>query len=525
MKKALCFIILWGVWYNTSGQGLHIDSTRFITGNKSGTDIEYAIPTQDKGIFFVGFESRNPGGIIPYFPTDTGLENVMIGKIDSNRQISWIRVYGGSRDEAAVSACQTPDGGYAVLAQTESSNGNVTGFKGTDDIWLLRTDQTGNLLWAKCYGSTQSDVPGSIANTPDHGLIFFGTTNGSDGDVPLHYGGMFSLDWIVIKTDSAGNVQWSKTLGGTNYEVENGSILSVDSSYYLISSSDSKNHDCTDTAWHPGAYTNYDYHVLKLNDTGKVLWDSSYGGSGVDEVNYAMYDSRDSTIVMTGITESSNYMVTGFHGFQDMWIVKVKKNGAMVWQKALGDINEDYGTGICATATGGYLVNGWTHPGTGGGDCWLFALDNAGNEVENRLYGGSGYDISTAIVPYLNGYAALGNSGSLVFTEGATYGNFCGYGPFVSYIDSVTVGVKDMPLLVNELRVEPNPANGTVGVHFKAGQQGKITLLNSTGQVMYRKAVVTGSMEIDISGWPAGMYIVVWNDADGNVARTILIKE
>ncbi len=89
------------------------------------------------------------------------------------------------------------------------------GAKGSNDIWLLRLDDSGNLLWEKTYGSSQADVAISIANTPDGGLILLGATNGSDGDVPFHYGDIFALDWLVIKTDSLGNVQWSKDIGGT----------------------------------------------------------------------------------------------------------------------------------------------------------------------------------------------------------------------------------------------------------------------------------------------------------------------
>ena len=113
-----------------SAQQLHVDSTRFITGINPSTAIRHAIPTADKGILFTGYTAANPRGIIPYFPIDTVLENVLIGKIDSNQQISWIKVYGGNNTDMAFNACETPDGGYAVLAATMSSNGDVTGYRG-----------------------------------------------------------------------------------------------------------------------------------------------------------------------------------------------------------------------------------------------------------------------------------------------------------------------------------------------------------------------------------------------------------
>jgi hypothetical protein len=309
---SILFILL--CCLHTAYSQLVIDSTRFITGNQCCTEIYYSIPTADKGILFVGSDAGNPGGIIPYFSIDISVNgNVMIGKIDSNHQISWIKIYGGSQADGASSIVQTADGGYAVLASTASNDGDVTGFLGVTDIWLLRIDASGNLLWEKCYGSPAQDYGISIANTPDNGFIILGGSYGSGDDIPFHYGDMSTTDWIVIKTDSTGNMQWCKDLGGTGEEGD-GSIITMDSSYYLVANSSSTDHDCTDTAWHRGVNTGADYYVLKLDNIGRVLWDSSYGGSGGDGVNYAMFDLRDSTIAITGTTNSDDYMVTGYQG-------------------------------------------------------------------------------------------------------------------------------------------------------------------------------------------------------------------
>ena len=171
-----------------------------------------------------------------------------MGKIDSDHHIAWIKVFGGSEDDQGVSACQTPDGGYAILATTESDDSEVTGsFPGGQGMWLLRLDAAGTLLWEKWFGPTITGgaLAISISNTPDHGFIMLGSTNGTGGDVPFHYGGTFSQDWLVVKTDSMGNKQWSKDLGGTGDEQPLGSVLSIDNSYYLVSSGYSTDHDCT----------------------------------------------------------------------------------------------------------------------------------------------------------------------------------------------------------------------------------------------------------------------------------------
>jgi len=540
MKKLLLllFIIISSAPH-LRAQGFILDSTRFITGTNQGTGINYAIPTADKGILFVGYDYGNPGGIIPPFLLDTVEENVLIGKIDSNQHISWLKVYGGSEADAAGSAVQTPDGGYAILAVTESDNGNVTGFKGEDDIWLLRIDALGNLLWEKTYGSTLQDDAMSIANTPDHGFIISGVTYGSDDDVPFHYGDAATADWLVVKTDSMGNVQWSKDLGGTGDEGPNGSVLVVDSSYYLLSYSSSTDHDCADTFWHPGVSTGYDYYVLKLDAVGNVLWDSSYGGSSDDEIFNALYDARDTTLVMIGNTPSNDYMVTGSYGCDpgDMWVVKINKTGTRVWDKILGSIQWEGATGICQSPGGGYIAYGSTRPDAscydstigdiGYEDCWLFSLDSSGNIITDKVFGGTGLEnISDlgSVIPYQDGYAVFGLSSSTVFSEGTTYGNFDGIGgAFVSYISYGTLAVSNLNKLGYTMSVYPDPAQSNITIELPA-IAGRLTVINNIGQQLYTAKVSAGKQSVWVQDWPQGIYLIIWQGEDGTVLTTKMVK-
>ena len=533
--KRLLGILLVMVAYTGYGQALHIDSTRFITGNKCCTNIRFTIPTTDKGILFVGEVYGNPGGIIPYFAIDTGVNgNVLVGKIDSNQQISWIRVFGGTDIDFARSACETPDGGYAILAQTFSNNGNVTGFKGQADIWVLKIDGLGNLQWQKTYGSSSDDEPISIANTKDSGLIILGDSNGSDGDVPFHFGSTWIFNWVLIKTDSVGNLKWCKNLGGTAGEESSGSILAVDSFYYLISSSASSDHDCTDNFWHPGINTLDDYYILKLNDTGKVLWDSSYGGSSNDVVAQAIFDYRDSTIVIIGSTTSTDYYVTDAKGNGDFWFVKLNLNGSMIMQKILGSYQEETAAGICCSNNNGYLVYGATfyspHADTsiihiGRQDCWIFNIDNSGNIISNKIFGGTEEELPRSIFPYKSGYVACGVSASPYFTEGANYGNTPNGGAFMSYIDTGQhEEVAQLNNAENRMMACPNPANMYLNIYFSEKQTGELKIINAYGQTIYGEQISNSHIEINIADWNAGVYCIVWHGKDGGVLSGRFVK-
>ncbi len=232
MKKLFFYLIIFSLLTTiVKAQSLYIDSTRFVGGADAcgGTECRYAFKTVDGNIFFSGVTNcANGGGNIPV--NFVGEENIVVGKLDSNLNVVWVKVYGGSRSDVPKSAVQTRDGGYAVLTTTYSNDHDVSGNHdttgSTGDLWVIKIDSNGNLLWQKCYGSISDEQAISITTTQDNGLIFFGNSQGQGGDVPSHhYGSAWNYDWVVIKTDSVGNLQWSKTIGGTGDESSVGGVL------------------------------------------------------------------------------------------------------------------------------------------------------------------------------------------------------------------------------------------------------------------------------------------------------------
>ena len=388
MKKLLLFLVLLAFRQSGKAQSFVVDSTRFVGGDSScGTQCNYAFKTKDGGVFFAGKTTCYNGiGDIP--PNYKGAGDVVVGKLDSNLNILWIKVYGGTALDYAAEAVQTPDGGFAVLSTTESNDSDVSGNHGYGDLWLIKLDSLGKLQWQKCFGSPDDEQAISIALTPDLGFILLGNSYGQGDDVPNHYSGSFwDADWFIVKTDGLGNKQWTKTIGGTGFEDGYGSILSVDNNYYLISHSDSRDYDCVDTFWHPNVNTGYDYWVFKMDSSGTILWDSSYGSTGSDGVSKAIWDVRDSSLVINGHPGANDYMVTGFTGTSDFWVIKINKNGTLIWEKCIGsNTNHPYETaGICI-APSGYVLNESSDPGrVGQEDEWIFQIDTLGNNFFNIL--------------------------------------------------------------------------------------------------------------------------------------------
>ena len=536
MKTAFFFLLIFFTFSIAKSQQINVNATRFVGSDTNCyVNTRFAISTEDKGVFFVGTTNcYSGGGNIPFnFPDTTGADqgNVFIGKLDSSLNLSWVKIYGGNRLDYGVSAVQTLDGGYAILATTESNDINVSGNHGfgVGDLWLVKIDRTGSLLWQKCYGSVYDEQAISISLTPDSGFILLGVSNGVGGDVPTHYSGsQADYDWFVVKTDSVGNKEWAKSIGGTGDENPYGSILSVGNSYYLVGSSNSTNYDCTDTSWHPGVYSGNDYYVFKLDAMGSILWDSSYGSIGGEEAYSAIWDNRSNSIVMTGVTTGNDYMVSGNHGQWDMWVIETDSDGVLKWQKCLGGIGIEQGTGITSSEDG-YLALGSSVPGSiGHQDAWLFALDLYGNLLTDKQFGGLQYEDPSSIISFKKGYLSIGTSNSQGFTEGlnlgflpnptdASFFTYTDYRPLLA-----TQIAKNDKLLI----LYPNPTNEFVRITVPDIEAADLCILNNLGQSIFSTTLrqKESYLDIDTMKWSSGVYIVKWLGENGTVLTTRFVK-
>jgi hypothetical protein len=296
-----------------------------------------------------------------------GDSDVWILKTDSSGNIQWQKVYGSIWIERAYAIQQTIDGGY-VVAATSTFFG-----AGYGDFWILKLDSLGNILWEKAYGTADYEEPMAIQQTTDGGFVVAGYTSvyamyPDPGVDPFCWCDCFFCeefirDVWVLKLDASGNIEWQKSYGGATNDDYN----DHDEAYSVQQTSDG--------GFVVAGYTmsfgagNNDLWVLKLDASGIIEWQKTYGG-GSNESAKSIQQTTDSGYIVAG---------SGFGGF---WVLKLDTSGNVQWQKTYGGASLDSARSIQQAADGGYIVAGYTNSfGAGDWDFWILKLD-ANGEID-----------------------------------------------------------------------------------------------------------------------------------------------
>ncbi len=417
------------------------------------------IATADSGFFFIGeTDSYQSGDVTGKYP-DTCAHcynpNVWMVKTNSMGAILWEKSIGGSKSEYLRSLVQTPDGGFAFIGVSNSTDGDLTGINPVQDVWFVRINDTGKVLWQKTYGGSKLESPIELKKTLDNGFIFTSIADSDDGDVNDRQAGR---DIWIVKLDSTGTMQWNKTYGGGKDDQGGASVIeSIDGGYLFVSHPVSSDGDIT--ANKGGT----DIWMVRLNDTGKILWEKSFGGTG-NEGFKRVIQTPDSGFVVAAMTASSNGDVTKNNGPYDWWILKANKSGAKVWQMSIGSTGNEWPSDIIL-ARDGYVIAGYSA--------------GADGDMQNIGYKGS-HDFFV-----------------VKLKENFKPGSGGGTTSISSYSAS------------EDVNVYPSPTNGVVYIELPKGYEAaQISLYDLQGRLVEKEESGVQKRSIDMSGLVPGTYTI-----------------
>ena len=277
--------------------------------------------------------------------------------------------------------------------------------------------------WQKSFGGTAEEEASSIQQTTDGGYIVAGYTTSNNGNVTGNHG---YSDYWVVKLSATGTIQWQKTLGGTLVDGAYCIQQTIDGGYIVAGYTDSNEGDVT------GNHGNYDYWVVKLSAAGIIEWQKALGGTG-DDYAESIKQTRDGGYIVAGYTNSNNGDVTGNHGGNDIWIVKLSMSGTIQWQKALGGTfgESTFGSeSIQQTSDGGYITSGFSASYNGDVtnhigalDYWVVKLTNTGTIEWEKSLGGTASEMAYSINQtsdggYIVGGTTQSNDGDVTVNHG-----------------------------------------------------------------------------------------------------------
>ncbi|RLD30590.1 MAG: hypothetical protein DRI70_00700 [Bacteroidetes bacterium] len=219
-----------------------------------------------------------------------------------------------------------------------------------------------------------------------------------------------------------GEIDWVKTFGGSNIDQAVAIVKSNDNAYVVVGTTSSIDGDIIDKNT-----TDSDYWILKISETGVLLWNRTFGGSN-DDVATNISKTSDGGYIVSGYSRSNDGDVTGNEGFWDYWILKLNANGNKVWNKTFGFLGEDRAWDVFQTKDGGYFVTGFfdvTASGGAGndgriggnrhgvGEYWAIKMDASGEYIWRRYFGGTNNDRSyDALETSDGGFLLVGSSES-----------------------------------------------------------------------------------------------------------------
>ena len=360
---------------------------------------------KDGGSAIIGttYSEVLPGGQFGF-----GESDIWLVRTDATGKLSWSMTYGGSGIDQAKDITAVSAGGFGIVAWTTSVD--LPAYPKSDPwnshLWLIRTDANGKMLWSRLYLNDAAQARIVVTNTGGFAVASYLSV----GVLPTGQG---NYDFRLLRTDAAGNLLWNKSYGGGDFDRAYAVAALSDGGFVLAGETKS-----TDLPGGKKSLGGDDVWIVRTDDSGNLLWNQTYGGTG-DEYANAVLALADGGFAVAGITNSLD-LPSGQKtaGKNDFFLLRTDANGNVLWNRTYGGADNDSANALAGLPGGGFALAGSSFsadlPGGsknyGSYDIWLLNTDNGGNLVWSNTYGGKKGESAVALAVAVDGTVVVAGS-------------------------------------------------------------------------------------------------------------------
>jgi outer membrane protein OmpA-like peptidoglycan-associated protein len=294
------------------------------------------------------------GGYVAVGYTDSptlshGGRDAWVVRTDALGKLRWQRAYGGKGTDIVRAVQALPDGSLLLAGESASPELFEGKHAGGADVWVLRLDARGSVLWQRSYGGSSNEAAYALLAVGDGTFMIAGGTESSGGLMPPSRG---KTDALLMQIVDDGSLRWRRTFGGSSFDEFYG-VVNHQGGFVAAGTTQSRDGDVR------GHRGNGDVWLVATDASGFLRWTSCYGGTG-DEGANGIATTRSGDLLVAATARSRDGQRNVFRGVFDGWLLRLSPQGMLRWQKSIGGFQNDAFAACLETVTGMALAVGHT---------------------------------------------------------------------------------------------------------------------------------------------------------------------
>jgi len=534
MKKTylIFFFLMLGV--NSFAQTLFPHWNKNLGGTQADVPICFE-QLPDSGYIILASSSSNIGFDKSENNRDTTLasSDYWLIRLDAQGNKIWDKTYGGFSSDVPSALLVLKDG--FLLGGTSTSGigaEKMDSLRGVSDFWVVRTDFTGNQMWDRTVGGLLADQLTCMALTSNNYFVLGGwTLSGVGADKSSASFGDFDFWWV--KLDSVGTFVLEKTLGGILGDncfamcpTDNAGVMMTGYSNSPISFTKSQ-----------ASQGSYDYWVLEVDSIGRKIWDKTIGGAADDYAfSISKFPGANAGYLVGGFSFSGiSGNKTDFNrGQDDYWLARINNTGSIIWDKTFGGNLEDEMARVMITRQNQILMSGTSYSTIAGEKSefnlgleqgWMVLCDTLGNKILDKTFFTTGHDEYAQVISDFNGCYT-----GIIYTVSDTGGyrtfyNNGGGDIWLNKLCPTPLGIDDLHNTTENFWLNYDAGSSILSISADGliGKQYSLQIFNLNGALSFEESGTimgnTLSRNLDISHFSSGMYLVKLQTEKGNYSK------